>query len=120
LPAPEAHERAFAYFCGVSKTFRYDNLSSAVKRILRGHQREDTTRFIAFRSHWGLDSEFCTPGEGHEKGGVEGERGYFRQNHKVPVPNVGNWEELDAMLLESSKEDEHGSSVSVGRPSARE
>ena len=28
---------------------RYDNLSSAVKKILRGQQRELTARFIAFR-----------------------------------------------------------------------
>ena len=102
----EAHERAFAYFSGVFKTLRYDNLKSAVKKILRGHQREETTRFIAFRSHWGFESEFCTPAEGHEKGGVEGEGGYFRRNHMVPVPQVGSWEELNALLLEASKNDE--------------
>ena len=102
----EAHERAFAYFGGVFKTLRYDNLKSAVKKILRGHQREETTRFIAFRSHWDFESEFCTPAEGHEKGGVEGEGGYFRRNHMVPVPNVASWEELDARLLGFSKEDE--------------
>jgi len=28
---------------------RYDNLKSAVKKILRGHQREETARYIAFR-----------------------------------------------------------------------
>ena len=61
----------------------------AVKKILRGHQREETTRFIAFRSHWDFESEFCTPAEGHEKGGVEGEGGYFRRNHMVPVPKRG-------------------------------
>ena len=82
----EAHELGFAYFLGVFKTLRYDNLKSAVKKILRGHRREETIRFIAFRSHWGFQSEFCTPGEGHEKGGVEGEGGYFRRNHMVPVP----------------------------------
>src|SRR3989475_2402712 len=63
----EAHELAFAYFGGVFRVLRYDNLKSAVKKILRGHQREETARFIAFRSHWGFESEFCTPGEGHEK-----------------------------------------------------
>ena len=44
---------------------------------LFAHQREETTRFIAFRSHWGFQSEFWIPGEGHEKDGVEGEGGYF-------------------------------------------
>jgi hypothetical protein len=42
-----------------------------------------TARFIAFRSHWQYEASFCTPGEGHEKGGVEGEVGYFRRNHWV-------------------------------------
>ena len=50
----EAHEMAFRYFGGVFKQLRYDNLKSAVKRILRGHQREETSRFIAFRYRPGL------------------------------------------------------------------
>jgi hypothetical protein len=102
----EAHERAFVHFGGVFAVLRYDNLKSAVKKILRGHQREETTRFIAFRSHWGFQSEFCTPGEGHEKGGVEGEGGYFRRNHLVPIPQVASWEALNLFLLEASRKDE--------------
>ena len=102
----EAHELAFGYFLGVFKTLRYDNLKSAVKKILRGHQREEATRFIAFRSHWGFQSEFCTPGEGHEKGGVEGEGGYFRRNHMVPVPKAASWEALNLYLLEECRRDE--------------
>jgi transposase len=77
----EAHEHAFAYFGGVFAMLGYD-LASAVRKILRGH------RFLAFRSDWRFAAEFCTPGEGHEKGGVEGEGGYFRRNHLVPVPCV--------------------------------
>jgi hypothetical protein len=102
----EAHERAFVYFGGVFAVLRYDNLKSAVKKILRGHQREETTRFLAFRSHWGFQSEFCTPAEGHEKGGVEGEGGYFRRNHMVPVPQVASWEALNVFLLDESRQDE--------------
>src|SRR5262249_12260419 len=71
----EAHELAFAYFGGVFRRLRYDNLGSAVKRVLRGSRREETQRFVGFRSHWRYEAEFCTPGEGHEKGGVEGEVG---------------------------------------------
>ena len=103
----EAHELAFAYFGGVFRVLRYDNLKSAVKKILRGHQREETARFIAFRSHWGFESEFCTPGEGHEKGGVEGEGGQFRRNHLVPVPKVRDLEELNLLLRAASKEEEN-------------
>jgi transposase len=75
----EAHELAFAYFGGVFRTLRYDNLRAAVKKILRGYRREQTTRFIAFRSHWRFASEFCTPFEAHEKCVVEGEACYCRR-----------------------------------------
>jgi transposase len=64
----EAHEHAFAYFGGVFRLLRYDNLASAVRKILRGYRREETIRFVAFRSHWRFAAEFCTPGEDHEKG----------------------------------------------------
>jgi transposase len=114
----EAHELAFAHFGGVFRILRYDNLRSAVKKILRGYQREETARFIAFRSHWGFESQFCTPGEGHEKGGVEGEGGQFRRNYLVPVPQVRNLEELNLLLAESSKQEESrviaGRSQSIG------
>jgi transposase len=102
----EAHELAFEYFEGVFRRLRYDNLSSAVKKILRGQQRELTARFIAFRSHWQYQAEFCTPGEGHEKGGVEGEVGYFRRNHWVPVPVAADLQALNRKLLEDCRADE--------------
>lgn len=95
----EAHEEAFAFFGGVFQILRYDNLKSAVKKILRGYRREETAKFIAFRSHWGFQSQFCTPGEGHEKGGIEGEVCYFRRNHWVPVPEATELETLNKQLL---------------------
>ena len=77
-----------------------------MKKILRGHQREETARFIAFRSHWGFHAEFCTPGEGHEKGGVEGEGGQYRRNHLVPVPQVRNLKELNRLLESESGQEQ--------------
>jgi len=114
----EAHELAFAYFGGVFRVLRYDNLKSAVKKILRGYQRDETARFIGFRSHWGFAAEFCTPGEGHEKGGVEGEGGQFRRNYLVPVPSVQNLEELNLLLAAGSREEQdrviEGRTQSIG------
>jgi transposase len=112
----EAHELAFRYFGGVFHHLRYDNLSSAVKRILRGHQREETARFIAFRSHWGFQAEFCTPAAAHEKGGVEGEAGYFRRNHWVPVPKAQDLEELNEQLLCACRQDQHRQLAGRGTP----
>jgi transposase len=49
----EAPERAFDYFGDVFHLRRYDNLSSVVRKILRGLRREKTVQFMAFRSHSG-------------------------------------------------------------------
>ena len=97
----EGHEHGFAYFGGVFRTLRYDNLSAAVKKILRGRQREETSRVIAFRSHWGFQSEYCNPASGNEKGGVEGEVGRYRRNWLVPVPDASDLAELNQQLLAS-------------------
>ena len=102
----EAHELGFHYLGGTFRRLRYDNLGSAVKKILRGFRREETARFVAFRSHWNFEASFCTPGEGHEKGGVEGEVGTFRRNHLVPVPAARDLEDLNALLLDGCREDE--------------
>ena len=114
----EAHEQAFHYFGGVFRRLRYDNLKSAVKKILRGYQREETDRLIAFRSHWGFQTEFCNPARGNEKGGVEGEVGYFRRNHLVPVPKVKDLAALNEYLRTCCQQEEqrriHGKALSVG------
>ena len=94
----EGHEEAFRYFGGVYAKLRYDNLSSAVRKILRGRQRLETERWHGFRSHWGFESSYCTPGQGHEKGGVEFEGGWYRRNWLTPVPVAESLEALNAQL----------------------
>ena len=114
----EGHELAFRHFGGTFAVLRYDNLGSAVKKILRGHQREETERFIAFRSHWGFESNFCNPARGNEKGGVEGEQGYFRRNYLVPLPAARDLEHLNELLESASKNEEQrviaGRSQTIG------
>jgi hypothetical protein len=61
-----------------------------VKQILRGKRREETTRFVAFRSHYLFEASFCTPAKGHEKGGVEQENGRFRRRWWTPVPQFAS------------------------------
>jgi transposase len=97
----EGHLHAFAVLGGIPfDKIRYDNLSAAVKRVLLGRDRQETERWIIFRSHHGFDSFYCQPGpEGaHEKGGVEGEGGRFRRTHLVPVPEVDTIAELNAVI----------------------
>ena len=67
---------------------RYDNVKAAVASVVGfSRQRVETDRWTAFRSHYGIDAFYCQPGiqGAHEKGGVEGDVGWFRRNHLVPV-----------------------------------
>ncbi len=102
----EAHEAALKYFGGVFQVIRYDNLASAVKKVLQGRTRIEHESFIKFRSHWCFTSEFCAPRQPQEKGGIEGEAGTYRRNHFVPVPEVKDLAELNQMLLASCIEDQ--------------
>src|SRR3954451_1225663 len=103
----ELHVEAFEWFGGVFAHLRYDNLGSAVKKVLKGRRRIESDRFVALRSHYLFASQFTTPGlEGaHEKGGVEGEVGRFRRNHLVPVPLIADLAALKALLLEGCEAD---------------
>jgi len=120
----EAHEMAFHYFGGVFRTLRYDNMGSLVKKILRGRQREETDRIIAFRSHWGFRSEYCNPAKGNEKGGVEGELGWFRRNCLTPVPEAESLAALNDRIwnvcLSNRDRTIRGKRMSVGEASEQE
>lgn len=97
--------RAFEVFGGVFAVLRFDNLKSAVKRILQGKRREESTRFVAFRSHYLFEAEFCAPARGNEKGGVEQEVGRFRRRWWTPVPRFANLDELNEYLLRCCQSD---------------
>lgn len=101
-----AHIAAFHFFGGVPHTITYDNLKTAVRRILKGRNRQEQDRFIAFRSHYLFDSRFCTPGAGHEKGGVEHGVKYTRQNYLAPLPHVRDYAELNTWLRDRCLQDD--------------
>ncbi len=122
----EAHVEAFRFFGGVFELIRYDNLRSAVKQVLRGRRRVETDRFVSLRSHYLYESAFTLKGtEGaHEKGGVEAEVGRFRRSHLVPVPSVGSFAVLNALLEDGCVRDLDrriaGRSETVGEALLRE
>ena len=96
----EGHGEAFEFLGGVPALVRYDNLTSAVKQVLKGRRRVESDRFVSLRSHYLFDSQFTLVGlqGAHEKGGIEGEVGRFRRRHLVPVPCVGSLAELNVRL----------------------
>jgi len=102
----EGHVEAFKHFGGVPHRLSFDNLKAAVQEILRGKKRKEQRRFVEFRSHYLFDSHFCTPGAGHEKGGVEHGVGYVRRNYMTPLLQVSSYQELNERLRQSCLEDD--------------
>lgn len=99
------HIHAFRFIGGIPHRISYDNLSTAVRKVLTGHDRVEQDAFITFRSHYLFASHFCTVGEGHEKGQVEHGVGYVRRNFLVPIPVVASFAALNEELLASCERD---------------
>jgi transposase len=95
------HEAAFQLFGGVPHRITYDNLTTAVQKVLVGRNRTEQEAFVAFRGHHLFESFFCLPGKegAHEKSLVETLVGYARRNFLVPIPDVPSWEALNGELL---------------------
>jgi hypothetical protein len=81
----DAHVRAFGFFEAVPRRIVYDNLRAAVKRRVGIHV-EYTDRFKALMSHYLFESCLARPGQGHDKGGVEGRGKGLRLQHLTPIP----------------------------------
>ncbi len=97
---------AFEFWGGVPRTVVYDNLTPAVQRILRGHQRKEQEAFAHFHSAYGFEAIFANPAAGWEKGSVENLVGYARRTYLVPIPRVASLDELNAWLRLRCVEDQ--------------
>ncbi len=95
----DGHVHAFRTLGGIpAGQIRYDNLSPAVSRVVhRSRSREEHPRWADFRRHFSITPFYCEPGlrGAHEKGGVEGQVGYWRRNYLTPVPRVDSLNELN-------------------------
>ena len=67
----DAHARAFAAFGGVPRRGIYDNMKTAVDKVLSGKDRVINARFEAMTGHYLFEPEFCNVASGWEKGIVE-------------------------------------------------
>lgn len=101
----EGHLQAFRFFGGVPLRITYDNLKTAVFRVLEGHNRQEQNAFTAFRSYYLFESHYCTPAQGHEKGGVENDVGYAQRNFFSPIPQAADFVSLNHQLRQACLED---------------
>lgn len=96
----DAHRKAFEFFGGIFGVLIYDNLTTAVRKVLEGRDRLEQEGFRKFKAFHSFEARFCTPGSGHEKGGVEGLVGFARRNYMVPVPTATCLDDLNEKMLQ--------------------
>jgi transposase len=95
----DALMHAFLFFGGVFRILVFDNLTTVVRRILQGKNREEQETFTHFRSYHNFEARYCNPASGNEKGGVEGLVGFARRTFLTPVPKAVSLEELNGHVL---------------------
>ena len=95
----DAHAQAFSFFGGVFPILIYDNLTTAIRKVLRGRDRLEQEQFSKFKAYYSFDARFCNPDSGHEKGGVEGLVGVARRNYMVPIPEAKSLDDLNEKIL---------------------
>lgn len=101
----EGHIQGFHFFGGVPRRITYDNLKTAVYRVLEGKKRQEQQAFKEFRSYYLFESHYCTPAQAHEKGGVENDVGYAQRNFFSPIPEVDSFDELNTCLHQACLQD---------------
>jgi transposase len=94
----DGHVRAFEHFGAVPHRIIYDNLTSAVRRLVMP-ERELTARFTALQSHYLFEACFARPATGHDKGGVEARGKAIRLQHLVPIPRGESLREIASKML---------------------
>ena len=67
----DAHTRSFAALGGVPRRGIYDNMKTAVDKVLKGKGRVINARFAVMCAHYLYDPDFCNVASGWEKGVVE-------------------------------------------------
>lgn len=97
-----AHAAAFKFFDGCPKHGIYDNMKTAVKKILSGKGRVLNDKFVQMASHYLFEPILCTPAAGWEKGIVEKQVGDTRRNFFTPILKGETFEEINAQLWEMS------------------
>ena len=99
----DAHAQAFRVFGGVPRRGIFDNMKTAVDRVLVGKQRQVNARFLAMASHYLFDAEFCNPASGWEKGQVEKNVQDARHRLWQPMPSFPTLEALNEWLEQRCK-----------------
>ena len=92
----DAHARSFAALGGVPRRGIYDNMKTAVDKVLPGKQRMVNARFEAMTGHYLFEAEFCNVASGWEKGIVE-KNVQDRRRQIWRQANEARWADLETL-----------------------
>ena len=95
----DAHVRAFDFFGGTPLRGIYDNMKTAVSKVLRGSEREWNPSFERLCSHYRIEPTACSPAKGNEKGRVERQVKLLRESFFTPMPKCKSLSELNELLM---------------------
>jgi len=95
----DAHVRAFNFFGGTTMRGIYDNMKTAVTKVLHGKERLWNKAFERLCGHYFIEPTACTPASGWEKGRVERQVEIDRKEFFAPMPKVASISELNEILL---------------------
>jgi len=96
----DAHYHALSTLGGIPERGIYDNMKTAVDKVLRGKARQINKRFQAMVSHYLFEAEFCNPAAGWEKGQIEKGVRDARSRLWQGAPAFKSLAELNAWLLQ--------------------
>ena len=94
----DAHVRAFEFFGGVPVRGIYDNMKTAVTKVLTGRGRVWNAQFERLCAHYRFEPTACTPARGNEKGRVERQVKISREQFFTPMPSGSSLQELNDRL----------------------
>ncbi len=95
----DAHVRAFEFFGGTPVRGIYDNMTTAVKRVLKGKERDWNPNFERLSAHYRIEPTACTPARGNEKGRVERQVKIDRDQFFTPMPKGSSLNELNDRIM---------------------
>jgi len=101
----DAHNHLFQYLRGVPGQLAYDNLKSAVIKVLTGRKRILNRRLIELKSHYLFQTRFCNVASGNEKGHVENSVKRTERTYLTPIPQVMSLVELNVFLMANCVKD---------------
>jgi len=96
-----AHIRAFIFFGGTPTKGIYDNMKTAVNKVLKGSDREWNPGFEKLCAHYLIEPVACTPAQGNEKGRVERQVQIDREQFFTPMPKASTLQELNDIVTSS-------------------